>query len=287
MSQFPECRLYSERAIAILDASVDPRGEMHLYSALAASLFHTKGPVRETHDAWRKALRIAEVVGATEYQLRAVWGLWSYRLNSGEFNVALARAEDFVRLAGREGNRADLAIGDRMMGTVLHYLGDQPKARRLLERMLEGYATPDARSDIIRFQLEPRVATRSVLARTLWLLGFAEQALQTAEQNVQHAVALGHAVTLYNSQLAASQVALLSRGPHCSHGLRGDAPRSFFQTRHGHLDLVGGRIAGSSCGSNRATPLPGRRSFARRSRSWVRRAQFRASQFYSAPMRPG
>ena len=40
-----------------------------------------------------------------------------------------------------------------MMGTVLHYLGDQPKARRLLERMLEGYATPDARSDIIRFQL--------------------------------------------------------------------------------------------------------------------------------------
>ena len=51
---------------------------------------------------------------------------------------------------------------------------------------------------------------RSVLARTLWLLGFAEQALQTAEQNVQHAVALGHAVTLYNSLLAASQVALLS-----------------------------------------------------------------------------
>ncbi len=210
LSQFPECRLYSERAIAILDASVDPRGEMHLYSALAASLFHTKGPVRETHDAWRKALRIAEVIGATEYQLRAVWGIWSYRLNSGEFNVALARAEDFVRLAGGEGNRADLAIGDRMMGTVLHYLGDQPKARRLLERMLEGYATPDARSDIIRFQLEPRVATRSVLARTLWLLGFAEQALQTAEQNVEHAVALGHAVTLYNSLLAAGQVALLS-----------------------------------------------------------------------------
>jgi predicted ATPase/DNA-binding winged helix-turn-helix (wHTH) protein len=209
LSLFPECRQHTKRAIAMLGAHGDARSEMQLYSALAASLFHTKGPVRDTFDAWKKAMEIAEMLGADEYQLRALWGLWSYRLNRGEHRAALALAEDFAGLAGSQTDRTDLPIADRLIGTALHYLGDQTRARYHLERMLERYI-PSHNSDIARFQLDPRIATFSVLARVLWLQGFAEQALTLAAQNVKQARGIGHAVTLFNALLGAGQIALLA-----------------------------------------------------------------------------
>ncbi len=63
------------------------RCEMQLNAAFGLSLFHTKGPVRETDAAWTRALTIAETLEDVEYQLRALWGLWSYRYASGEYRA--------------------------------------------------------------------------------------------------------------------------------------------------------------------------------------------------------
>jgi predicted ATPase len=210
LSLFPECRRYVERAIAFdAPGASDPRA-MQLCYALAASLFHTAGPVLETCDAWTKVLQIARSLGETEYQLRALWGLWSYRLNSGEYERALTLAEDFRRLAATQSDPTDLAMADRMIGSTTHYLGDQANARRHLERARDRYVEPAQGSNIARFQLHPRIATLSVLGRVLWLQGFADQALRTAAQTVAEAETLGHTVTMFNALLAAGQVALLA-----------------------------------------------------------------------------
>jgi hypothetical protein len=42
-------------------------------------------------------------------------------------------------------------------------------------------AASDQRRDVIRFQTDLRVAARAFLARVLWLQGFSDQALRTAE----------------------------------------------------------------------------------------------------------
>jgi hypothetical protein len=112
LSLMEECRGRVERAITALGsgASRDTRREMQFYSALATSLFQTKGPVLETCEAWTKVLHIAGNLGATEYQLRALCGLWVYRMNSGEYKSALTLAEDFGRLAGRKSDRDDLLV---------------------------------------------------------------------------------------------------------------------------------------------------------------------------------
>jgi hypothetical protein len=128
---------------------------MRLHAALGASLIYTKGPTPGTGAAWTSALEIAEKLEDTECQLQALRGLWAYRLNSGEYRVSLELAERFCRVAARPGvDPADLPVGGRMIGTSLHYLGDQTNARRHIERMLADYIPPVYPRDTTRFQFD-------------------------------------------------------------------------------------------------------------------------------------
>jgi len=210
LSLFPECRQRTERAIAILRPDRGSRSEVQLHAGLAAALFHTKGPVPETCDAWSKALDIAKRHDDQEYQVRATWGLWSCRLSSGEFRIALTLAEDFHKLAAGGDNGIDPLIADWLIGSTLHHLGDQPGARRHLERFRDRYAAPVYESNIAHFQLDPRIASLGVLARVFWVQGFPDRALRMAEENVAAAQRRGHTVTMLFALLWAGQVALLA-----------------------------------------------------------------------------
>ncbi len=198
LSLVQECRARVERALAGLapEAGRSARQEMKLYAALGASLLFSKGPMPETEAVWAKALEIAESLGDTEYQLRALYGLWACRVSCGECRVALTLAQRFYSLAQDRGDPADLPIGDRMIGVSLHYWGDQTNARRHIERMLSGYVAPVQRSPMIRFIFDQRVVARVALARILWLQGFPEQARRIAQSTVDDARALNHAVSL-------------------------------------------------------------------------------------------
>src|SRR5262249_33454299 len=131
-----------------------------------------------TGAGWTRVLAISEELGDVDYQLRAIWGLWADLLNRGELRPALAMAERFSALAGRRPQSADRFVGDRMIGYILHLLGQQSDARRYLERMLAGYALPTAGAEIIRFVFDQRATARCFLVRILWLQGFADQAVR-------------------------------------------------------------------------------------------------------------
>ena len=49
----------------------------------------------ETEAIGAKALEFAESLGDTEYQLRALYGLWACRINSGQCRVGLTLAQRF------------------------------------------------------------------------------------------------------------------------------------------------------------------------------------------------
>jgi hypothetical protein len=140
----------------------------------------TKGPAC-AGAAWTKVLELAESVDDTEYQLRALWGLWMCGVSRGEYRTALALTQRFCNLAANQPDPVDLLVGDRMTGTPLHYLGDQTNARRHIERMLARYVTPVHRSHIIRFQFDQRLRASCILARLLWLQGSRDQAMRTAK----------------------------------------------------------------------------------------------------------
>jgi predicted ATPase/TolB-like protein len=202
LSLLNECRARVEQALSSLSSQStrDTCDEMRLHAALGASLIYTKGPTPGTGTAWTSALEIAEKLENTECQLQALRGLWAYRLNSGEYRVSLELARRFRRVAARpEVDSAVLPVGDRMIGTSLHYLGDQTNARRYIERMLADYIPAVYPPDTTRFQFDQRVTARATLPRILELQGFPDEAMRTAQANVEDALKTDHALSLCNA----------------------------------------------------------------------------------------
>ena len=193
-----ECRGRVECAISVTrtEPSPDARREMKLYAALSLSLAQTKNPVTETSAAWMKVLGFAEKLEDTEFQLRALWGLYNYHLNAGKHKTALTFAQRFRSCAANLSAPEDLLIGNRMIGTSLHHLGEQVEARRHIEHMLSRYVTPEHRSYIVRFQFDQKVLAYAFLARILWLQGFPEQAVRTAQTSVERARAIKHPLSM-------------------------------------------------------------------------------------------
>jgi len=117
LSLIEECRARVEKALLALgsETSVDTRRDMTVRVALGTSLIHTRGAVPpDIAAAWTKALELAESVGDTEYQLRSLWGLWSFNLNLGRPRAALGLAQRFFALATDRSNRNDRLAGERM-----------------------------------------------------------------------------------------------------------------------------------------------------------------------------
>jgi tetratricopeptide (TPR) repeat protein len=103
----------------------------------------------------------------------------------------------------------DQLLGERMMGTAKHLLGDQISARRHLEQLLIHYAAADRGRNVIRFQTDLQVSAHTFLARVLWLQGFPDQAVRTAEMSIGEAQETGHAISLCMTlALAACPIAL-------------------------------------------------------------------------------
>jgi predicted ATPase len=213
LSLLEECR---SRAKQALDARAtarnqDPYAEMRLHAALGA--FTTEAT--EMGAAFTNALAIAESLGDSEYQLRALGGLYFFHAASSRFRAAQSFAQKFHDLAASTADLSAQLFGEHIVGMAKHFLGDQISARRHLEQVLTHYApTYHGRDfvrlqDIIRFQINGHVSARAYLARVLWLQGFSDQSVSTAELSIEEAQATGHAVSLcYALASAACPIAL-------------------------------------------------------------------------------
>jgi predicted ATPase/DNA-binding winged helix-turn-helix (wHTH) protein len=198
MSLFEECARGVERALASLQSTPNHgvRQDMRLHAALATALLFSKGVVPEIRAAWSRVLEIARKLGDLKYGLQALEGLWVFALNSSEFHVALSIAEEARSEAARSADAPGLLCSDRMVGTALHYIGDQGGARRVLEKALNRGPDVSGQPPIRGTQVDPRISARATLARTLWIQGFPDQARQIAEEGFVEAQRSGNATLL-------------------------------------------------------------------------------------------
>ncbi len=141
--------------------------------------------------------------------MRALRGLWSYRMNVGEYPAALALAEEFRDLAERQADRATVRAGNRMSALILHYLGDQAEARKRIEAINRMSVAASPPPPTARLMVDPNVAAPALLARILWLQGFPDQATQTAELAMRRASSADHTISMCHALAqAACPVAL-------------------------------------------------------------------------------
>jgi predicted ATPase len=214
LSAMAESRLYVEQALAALSSQPhrDARTEMILSAALGSALTYLTGPVPQTAAAWTRALDLAKALDDADYQLRALRGLWSHRMNAGEYRAALARANEFCALAQRQTDVATSRAGDRMAALILHYIGEQQEARTRVEWSAADDPMAAPPSTSARFMLDQPVAAQALLARILWLQGFPDRAAQMAERALHRARSADHAISQCHALAQAACPVALWRG---------------------------------------------------------------------------
>ena len=84
------------------------------------------------------------------------------QINDAQLKEGLAVAERFCDLAAASADPSDQFVGDRMVGYILHLMGEHARARPRIERMLHHYAAPITGPRIIRFIFDQRAAAQAV-----------------------------------------------------------------------------------------------------------------------------
>lgn len=195
LSLHAECRNRISQVLERFADSLSPSEEMSLQAALGTALSWAVGPVPDADGAWQRALYLAQINAALEIELQARYGLWLVCLRSGRFQESLAHSREMLRCSLNAGDPESAAVAERIEGVSQHFVGNHDLALVLLERSLRWFEVnlPPQR---FRFGIDQRVAGKSFLARTLWVLGRVDEAKDAAARAVSEAMQLDHANSL-------------------------------------------------------------------------------------------
>jgi predicted ATPase len=146
-----------------------------LQIALGGSLAAIKGlAAPEAGKAYARALELCRQVGETSQTFPVLGGLAHFYIGRGELRTTREVAEQLLRLAKTFQSAADLQFAHFTMGTVLFSFGEFPQSQTHLEQAIALYDPQKPRS---LAPFDPGVACLGVAARTLWALGYPDQAL--------------------------------------------------------------------------------------------------------------
>jgi predicted ATPase/DNA-binding winged helix-turn-helix (wHTH) protein len=183
MFLLPECHRWSRQAVGALDdASRGGIEEMHLQTGLGLSSMFTMGNSEHAHAALMRALELAEKFHDTVNQLRIIDWLHMFHSRAGHFDQVRAFAERGEAVAAESGDPVNIAAAHVLLGAAHHLTGHQIEARSHVEKALAMAPSPShakARGFASHHQ-----RAHIVLARTLWLLGYPDQAARLARRIV-------------------------------------------------------------------------------------------------------
>jgi predicted ATPase len=182
-----ESRARCERALLSLEPHVTantwPR--MQLQIDLAGALITTMGSASQAITILTQALEAAETLDDLDAQVRALSTLSIIYTFSGEYGRAQIAAERIEQIAHRLGNPIYLRFAYQQMGATLLPIGRPREAQQYLERVLRFPAAPGDRRSLFYSNWNDRALARAMLARALWIQGFADQALNEARLGVE------------------------------------------------------------------------------------------------------
>lgn len=169
--------------------------ELSLLMALGTPLAAIKGwgdaEVKRTYD---RAQSLCQYEKDPLLQHSALIGLWAYHFTRADLETASSLATQLLATA-QEFDFEPLLLGARLeLGATALYAGEIQTAQSHLEQCLShyrGYIPPET-----GYMVDPGVVSGSLLAQTLWLLGYPDQALAQGENTLGLARRLAHPFSL-------------------------------------------------------------------------------------------
>lgn len=196
LSLLPECQSACETAIAALPAvEVGSREEMELQTCLAQAMMYSSGHAPQVLAAFERALGLAARFAEPARQLAIMSALHVYHNRSADFVRGLEVAERGLQFASARGDHYDLALGHLSFGISLHEVGRHHEASFHLAKAME---LSDRAPGVDRLAAYATHPNRGgvILAQSLWLRGFPDQAATQASNAVAEIEALGHTLSL-------------------------------------------------------------------------------------------
>jgi predicted ATPase len=168
-----------------------------LHIALGAALQITKGHAApEVEHAYTQAHALCQQVGETPELVPVLFGLWRYYLVRPQLHTTRELGETLLRLAQHAHDPALAVVAHYALGVTWLFLGALPAARLHLEEGIARYTPDQRRAPVFRMGQDPGVVCRANAARTLWLLGYPEQALARLREAMALAHELSHPFSL-------------------------------------------------------------------------------------------
>ena len=216
LSLVGECGHWCERALAVLDnPSRNTRREMVLQEALALALLYTGGQNEQIRAALERALSLAEALGDQLRQLQLLAGLNLFFNRLGDLRSSRATAERGAAIARALSDPAGSIWAEWMLGISHSFEGSQTEAQFHCERGFS-LAADHIEAKPNYFGFDHRIRALLALARTLWLRGFSDQAVGTAQKAVDEAASRENPVSICVSLIYTSLLFLWT----------GDLPRA-------------------------------------------------------------
>jgi class 3 adenylate cyclase/tetratricopeptide (TPR) repeat protein len=183
-------------AIALLNAGLDllktlpesparDANEIRMQLALGTAAQTSIGPsANQTEAAFSRAYELCIRDGESIDLLRALSGIRVVHLTRGNLRKSYELSREVLEIAGRINDPIQLAIARSSLAVGLSVLGELTQARQTIEESIDLISSLP---DVPELQVQ-RTSVPLLLCRTLWLLGFPDQ----ANKHAREAESVGH-----------------------------------------------------------------------------------------------
>lgn len=192
-----EAVLLCRRALALLPSLPDTPErtltEMRLQSSVGFSTMIVDGyAAPAAQAAHAAAAALAARFEDAESVFPFIAGLFSYYCISGNMAESARLAARMSEVAHSDAASPLAVMSHLADGLVQHASGDQAAAHATFERAIARYDSANHAMHLALFRIDPGMFSLAQSSRTLWFLGYSDQALERADQAVALARTLGH-----------------------------------------------------------------------------------------------
>jgi len=182
---------FKRRAQLALERLSDVRpandlAELRLLAALATLSLNATVDPQEVDPLFDRAAVLGEKIGFAKCRIEPLLARAFHRLEYGDPSGAVEIVTRLSEAAQQANDPLANLLADRAAAQVFHFAGDHAHARTLAERVLSHPARviPLAYSQA---SIDRRISMRMILARILWIEGFADQAVRLTGECIEMA----------------------------------------------------------------------------------------------------
>jgi predicted ATPase len=181
---------------ALPDGAERARKELRLQLTLSIPLVYLKTQASpEALATFARARALCEQLGEEEPLFSVQYGMtWGYYAR-GDWAQAHQQAEQCLRLAESRQDPVMLLQSHYVMGLIQSQAGEFLSAREHLEQAIALYSPEQHQFCAFVYGSDPGVYSGSLLSRTLWYLGYPDQAMKVLEDTLRLARQIKHPVS--------------------------------------------------------------------------------------------